>query len=798
MGNGMNRSKIFNAFECRRLAYSSHLLLVIVCILISVGLTGCLTTDSPLPTTGTGNSGSTALGFTGASTAINLDGTRIKVSWTGATSANVSGYTVYEYTTGALVILSTLPKTVLSFTHGGLTSGTLHSYVVRAIDGTGVSTDTNINIVAAFTYAGVTSVAATGTTTATANFPAGGASAVQVNIYGTVRGTKSLLATVSSAATSASLTGLKSGTTYIISIVALTNAGIEDQNTATGTLQTTSLSSTRYNGIINVQAFGTAPNAPTGTPTTQKAQITWAAFTSSNSSTQYALVRTGKGNTLDMTVTTACTSAITSSCLICTKTGSGAQNCTDTTTAAPPQQYDYAVTLMPSGWVEELPTGGDTPYRVTVPIPPANMVLVQQDAANYEMCQLMGKVSDPLNHQRCSYTGLGNVPYNTNPGNAALGLSASYYDFGYNLFVDRFTAGCNWTNQTNGGMCGAGATAGDCNGNGAPAGTVGVTGNVYYDWNGSSCYYRQAAGWQSVNSTSLLTTERILTYTIDPGSNSAHNPPMVSLDQNRSWDTCQSIVDTNYGAKRLLRHREFVAASAGPWVTGDPGLLSDGAIATLEAGNGHTAGTYSCNSDTHAGVAAAAFGTNELARGIAGGPDSFNIGSVGTSQCVSRFGMQDFAANVWQWVSDVLDTCNAGAHTCARAAGAGLDSGNRDMNNFNFDGVQGPGGGGANVTGWYFDTPAFGANNFSAPLGLPLVGTDSGNAILATSLSAKLHNDYFYLYTDNANGAPFARGLFVGGGWNGAGGSGRWASYWYASPSGATGSIGFRCAVPAQ
>jgi hypothetical protein len=151
MGNGMNRSKIFNAFECRRLAYSSHLLLVIVCILISVGLTGCLTTDSPLPTTGTGNSGSTALGFTGASTAINLDGTRIKVSWTGATSANVSGYTVYEYTTGALVILSTLPKTVLSFTHGGLTSGTLHSYVVRAIDGTGVSTDTNINIVAAFT-----------------------------------------------------------------------------------------------------------------------------------------------------------------------------------------------------------------------------------------------------------------------------------------------------------------------------------------------------------------------------------------------------------------------------------------------------------------------------------------------------------------------------------------------------------------------------------------------------------------------------------------------------------------------
>ncbi len=78
------------------------------------------------------------------------------------------------------------------------------------------------------------------------------------------------------------------------------------------------------------------------------------------------------------------------------------------------------------GIAEELPLSGNTSFRITVPIPPANMVLSHRDSINYEMCSLMGKPTDPLNHQRCTYSGLAKNPYNSNPGNSPLNLSGCF------------------------------------------------------------------------------------------------------------------------------------------------------------------------------------------------------------------------------------------------------------------------------------------------------------------------------------------------------------------------------------
>ncbi len=238
--------------------------------------------------------------------------------------------------------------------------------------------------------------------------------------------------------------------------------------------------------------------------------------------------------------------------------------------------------------------------------------------------------------------------------------------------------------------------------------------------------------------------------------------------------------------------------------------MTDAQINTLEGGNGHTGVNYTCNSDAAAGIALGAFTTTDLAGDSAGGGlVSFIIGSLETSQCVSRFGAQDLVGNIWNWTSDQLTNCSTVTHTC-QGATSGLDSGNTDLNIFNFDGVQGPGGVAAgqvpaNYTDQWFlqngivggsgGAQGYGAGYFSAPLGLPLVGNDNGNAILISNEVAKFHQDFIQLYTDTGS---ISRAMSVGGPWSYGPGNGRWESYWVLDSSGGTNIFGFRCALPAE
>lgn len=727
------------------------------------------------------------LTFSGATAANVLSANTLQIVWSAGTGSSISNYKVYEIAADGVTktALTTLPSSTLSYTISGASQG-VHTYLVRALSATGME-DSNTNYVAAFPYAGLSSAVATGLTTATVTFPAVASGATNINIFckplgGSYPATPN--AQVGIAATSANITGLASGRTYTCYAAPFIN-NVSYANNTLLSFQTTSNSSTKYNGVILVSAYGAAPTAPSG-PTAAQVNLTFKYFgTSASANQSYTVVRVGKGATLDMTTTTACTSGVTSSCkLNCSLTNvPGAQTCTDNDVAASPQQYDYAVTLLSSdGKAEELPTGNDSPYRITVAVPPANMVLVHRDSANYEHCQLMGRTSDPLNHQRCAITGasmLGATAYNSNPGASPLNLSTSYYDFGYNLFVDRWTAACNW----------------DSYGGGAPTGST--SGTVYYDANAGSCYVNQSGTWYSMNSPTLSANSLKLGYTITP-STTSRRPPITVIDQVQSYATCQSIVDPTYGPKRLLRHREFIAAAAWPSLTGEPNAMSDATIAAMEApaaGN-HASGTYACNSDTHNGIANAAFNSTgyELSRNLAAGPDSFTIGSTGTKNCVSRFGLQDHVGNVWQWNSDQM-SCNSGTSICTGAKSA-LDAGNGyssgfDMNGFLFNGTQGPGG--TATMNWSISNGSFSAVNFNYALGLPLVGNDNGNAVSVSTDSAKFHGDYFYLDPGNGNAS---RGLFAGGYWSDGAYDGRWLSDWRFADARVT--VGFRCGLPAE
>jgi hypothetical protein len=632
----------------------------------------------------------------------------------------------------------------------------------------------------------------------TATFPAFSSS---VSIECAFRGSSTFTtyATVTSGTTSlqigtatpSSNVALLSGSTYTCKAVPWIGGSAWDPTPASDTLlsaQTFSYGysnqpSQGYKGVQLVQALGAstgyiASTTPVNNSANPTVTIVWPKFfrsgTGAPSTPTYNVVRTLSGTTLDMTVTTPCTAATTTSCLACSS--KSPQQCTDTNVASEdgplaPVVYDYSITEIVNNNPEELPAN-DTPFRVTVQIPPDNMVLVLRDAVNYEMCYLLGQTPDPLNHQRCPYTGLGGTTPNT--GLSTLSLSTSYFDFGYNFFIDRWGVGCGYNTA----------------GSGAPSGSS----NVYYSTSNATCYVNVGGAWTPLNGNpSVPSGDLALAATNQPGLPSAPVPPLINLDQDGAYAACQAIVDNNYGNKRLPRRREQLAAAAWPDTASDPLYMADTSIASVESG----AATHGCNSNSGAGGTPVGWASGDEYAGS--GVTWFMIGSDNTGACTSRYGVQDMVGNLGQWLSDQA-SCNSSTGCTGQAST--LDSGtfgNVDLAGFQWNGTQGP-----LCQLWTIDNTGAGCGtNFSFPLGLSMVSNDGGNALAigGTQIPAgRLHSDGFE--TDYQFGGT--RGLVYGVGnssypFNQGGGglNGRWAGSFGAGTNYA-GQITFRCVLPTE
>lgn len=662
--------------------------------------------------------------FSGAISAKNrVSG--IQVAWP-ASKVTPAAYRIYRVSGIKYELLTSLSPDIKSYIDGTVTWGNIYTYVVRAVDTDGVE-ETNTKKVSALSWGSIAKVEASTRTSMLVTFASTTAVAEEVRVYiepAKGGGAKVLAATVSGSDLTATITDLKPGFSYKVTAQAFVSSlNGEDGNSLEKTVTTKTygyhddiVSSAGWMNISNVRAFGESPAAiphpiyPDKNPYLDVAELSFRSFNAAGPATLYVVTRTTDGFPLDTSTVEACLPSTVTSCRVrcssssVTMTGTGILTCRDASVGPSPARYRYTMSIQNSEggttWVEPVPADELDKFSVIVPIPPKNMVLVQRDAVNYEMCFQMASPPDPKNHNRCPYTGIGAIPFNSGPNKAPLNLSLGFYDFGYNLFQDRYLQGCKWTRAADGGHCNANNSPGECIGRDTPTANIGVDGNIYQRLGAAdnlACFYRYEGTW--IPAASILVTAVIANgpeilqqmYTSDPEVNSGVvGVSRDALDQLDSWTICQGQADPNYGVKRIPRMREYRAFSAFPTVTGDLYGITYTKAWSLYNNNKHNAiDGYGCPNVPPvsssgismfpadvAEVLSSAEGIFSIYSSSAYSGRSFRINARANADCLSRYGAYDNLGVSRIWASDLFDMDLT--NNRARGRASILDIGNKD------------------------------------------------------------------------------------------------------------------------
>lgn len=660
--------------------------------------------------------------WSGAKSAVNKI-TGIQISWD-QPSVEASSYKVYRYSGKTLNLLATLSSSTNGYIDGSVTWGVLYSYTVRAIDKNGVE-DSNTIKVTALSWAGISEATALSRSSIKVSFasPVAAIDEVRIYIQPASGGDKVLVSTAAGSDTEVTLSGLKTGYRYIISAQAyVSSLKKEDGNEASFNVATNTFgyhdeqsSVAKWLNVVNIRAFGASPAAPVHptlpdkTPTTELVELSFKSFSGMDASAVYIVTRATLENELDTSIETPCETSTESSCRVkCsassyTMSGVGILNCRDLKAAASPKKYRYTMSIQHSEgqekWVEPIPQDSLENYSVIVPMPPANMVLIQRDAANYEMCGQMNAAVDPKNHNRCPYTGIGAVPYNSGPGKPPLSFINGFYDFGYNLFEDRFPMGCKWTRAVDGGKCGAGATTGNCIGYGAtystPSNGIGVDGNVFFMlWPGeSACYYKTGNVWVRSVFSNVTIPDPITTLGSIYSSNPSDNDGQIGVvnenaSQMYAMSICNGQKDPHYGQKRIPRMREYRVFQAFPTIPGELYGMTYTQANTLNGGGKfNSVDGFRCQQNVSTNytwpvdINSIFNPGNELMGIYTGGTyyggSNFFLNSGANVDCQSRYGAQHLQTGAWGPVSDTF-MWNSPTFTVTGTASV-LDDGNRDL-----------------------------------------------------------------------------------------------------------------------
>lgn len=759
--------------------------LTVACIVAMMSLlTGCLQPkETVAPVT------SAASWFAGATSAQNIGGypTSIKINWVRA-DRSVTGYKIFSLRPNVVTgnnewkEVGDVDANQTDFKDTqDLLDGKVYTYKVQAVDALTGAVDGNDKQVSTVTYYGIGGVVINGKNSATVSLSGLAGAFDAIHIYATPKkngAARILMATVKGTPDQVIITGLRSGVNYNFSANAyMSFLGAEDGNVRTISGQTwsdsfgsglTSDTNYYYRGVLNVQGYGHAPNATTG-PTERQFNLNWLPFSNATNSTTYKVIRS-TSTAVDTTVSTACSAATQTSCLVCTVTG--AQKCSDTNVGPAPQMYYYAITVEKTDasgvkYTEELPCQNSSvncsaaDFLVTAHVPPDYMVLVQRDGANYEMCLNINAASDPRHKQRCIYYGLGAAPSTTGPSKPVRTYENGYYDFGYNLFVDRYRTACNWTRNSP--TCGPNGCVGilsDLTTVSPPAPSVGVVGNVFFGLQSNNYWYSEplcfiktnSGGWTGVNKdlNSLTSSEIAAAVTVDPGpAGSRHKPALTQLSPLGASRICGAQT-TEYGNKRLMRRREFIVSTPLPYIQGEENSFAGSLFAFSVPYNTLCSPSYTKPATLLDMLAP----TNSV--GYMNGYNSYSslmpffVGADATKSCISRFGIQDpmVIERTGIIFSDMFIRTNGTTlPPTVRAVTSPFDPGNSDNGSFSFDGNLGAGFSflyGASVgyyhqmrTNWteggvtqYACNGNKNISSFIPPLGLPVCTWSGGNQTL--------------------------------------------------------------------
>lgn len=798
--------------------------------LLSLALSGCFDDLSSSNTQASVGKYLVAEDFSGAEYAQNIL-TGIKIGWTaGSTDKKIVGYRIYRYELNTPQIIASVDASTTSFVDGHVTSGTLYFYLVKAVDPSGEE-DPNTHKVSTLAWAGLTNVVSKTNDSLTATFdPKIQGVFMKLYLSGDGRSKTQVAVLNSSAQLSSGTvtlsqwpdgTSLKPGSAYSLYAELYEDGGTHpDGNTHPYLVTTKSYGyedsgsgAPGWNNIAALRAFGRSPGtlgsaqdtaliatAPHFIPTTlAQVDIGFRPFTLpvgfSTSLYRYVVLRAGESVALDTSnrAIGTCPSSYSPSasqalCIVrdnihpVSDVEDGLVVAHDTSvwtsgslTSEKPPRYRYTMAIKHldtangmQGYIEALPLSQSNQFSVLVPIPPNDMVLINREAVNFEMCAIQKSVtSDPLNHNRCASFEVGSSPYDSGPGSSPLHLDFGYYDFGYNLFVDRYPLACRNSSQAEEALAGGAARWTSSTAAPTTAGSVlftafttGATANLRM----SNCLYNSGTAWTdlaSVQSTSGILSPAVFqaTLTNSPYSGSAYaKRPKFSYP---AWDTvtanlaCESFNETGYGSKRIPRMREYRAMAAPPFSK----RLSDGQVidmyytpisaALAASGSNWTSGSCvkgnvisSSAWPTPPATISAAFSAsniNNLSYSAAAGPPGFFIGARGNSDCVSRYGVSDIDETpsmnatyfnllsintAWYPVSDIFlwtMTTNISTGTL-RGLASSVDSGNTDAS---FDITTGlPSGYIMNVSSQTQTTAA--SDRFNIALGLPVLSTQTG------------------------------------------------------------------------
>ncbi|OUR97297.1 hypothetical protein A9Q84_13305 [Halobacteriovorax marinus] len=361
---------------------------------------------------------------------------------------------------------------------------------------------------------------------------------------------------------------------------------------------------------------------------------------------------------------------------------------------------------------------------IRVIVPGRNKTFVSRDIVNTTMCDKMANTAQNSGVNYAFNAGLGTYTCNyEGPGDTGSVAGAGIYDFGKDLIVDRYEAGCPYTKASDpiegcSNNTGNMATSGSCIGTIDPVAgtnvTIGTAANqVYYNRANGKCFQYNGA-WTEMNSLLWNDATNLAAGVSVAGlaaltSNYSYSalPPVTNVSQSDSKVFCDGtstattlgLCDgaTNaavpaVGATGTFYYnstsKKCFVSNGVAWLEGYSGLsgrlpsrkeqvaYSEWDFTTITNSTANTReGGLSMNSNSKCNSASAngleAFYTDSVIPNVSNvytlpgtsssGIRSMMTGSSETALCSSKYGVQDSIGNVTEWTSDRMF---CGAFSC--------------------------------------------------------------------------------------------------------------------------------------